>query len=104
VRDDLTSMLRMLTFLMAARRTMGLHAGTTIELTPFLAAWGEIDWGSDFLPELLVPEGFDRLFEHNEFKTERRTALAAAESPFASQRGGKTAQGQDAEAARESGH
>lgn len=89
---DLSSTLRMLVFLLAARRTLGMVEGQKIDLAPRIALWDKIDWGSDILPDIPVPEGFDALFHHHEFasrpmqpKHNELQSTAAVPSPFASQ-------------------
>lgn len=85
IKNDLSSTLRMLSYILAARRVFSLKENQTIELTPYLSAWRSIDWTQNTLPQIPTPESFDREFFKNEFKTKEVEKPKRRASPFASQ-------------------
>jgi len=71
VGNDVTSTMRLLVFLLSARRTLGLKENQTIDLLPYIKQWDQIDWEaaqeSGEMPEIPVPDGFDLEFQMKEF-------------------------------------
>jgi len=65
VRDDPSATLRMLVFLLATRRVLGLRPNQKVDLLMLIRTWDKIDWESPTLPELPRPPEFDaKLFQH----------------------------------------
>ena len=67
IGTDTTSTLRLLTFVLAARRVFGMAENSRINLAPFLTEWQNIDWSSDVLPDIPIPKNFDATFMQREF-------------------------------------
>jgi len=72
VVDDASSTLRLLTFVLSARRLLGLKENQTIDLFPHIKQWDHIDWEgarkSGEMPDIPIPEGFDLDFQKTEFE------------------------------------
>lgn len=94
VGTDLTSTLRLLVYVLAARRVLGLKEGMKIDLAPYISKWDQIDWEGESLPNIPIPEGFDLQFQHKEFMTQKvaqqadeptTTEMLEVANPFASQ-------------------
>lgn len=91
IGSDLTSTLRMLVFLLAARRVLGMVEGEKIDLIPKISLWENIDWSSDLLPDIPMPADYKGDFHYKEFPNRLRKqkespwSAAAAPNPFASQ-------------------
>jgi len=82
ISEDVSSTLRLLTFVLAARRVLGLKENQHIDLMPYITKWSEIDWEhaveNGQLPDIPVPESFDLNFQIAEF-----TAMGvAAQTPL----------------------
>jgi len=71
VGDDVTSTMRLLVFLLSARRILGLKENQKIDLLPYIKQWDKIDWDavleSAEMPDIPVPDGFDLNFQMKEF-------------------------------------
>jgi len=94
IGSDISSTLRLLVFVLAARRVLGLKENSTIDLVPYISKWDNINWEGEELPDIPIPEGFDLGFQHREFATHKTiqhhresnpTALPSVINPFASQ-------------------
>ena len=94
IGPDTTSTLRLLVFLLAARRVLGMKENSKIDLVRYISKWDQIDWEGDTLPEIPIPEGFDLGFQHREFVTQKVSQQQTAKviptsvtvvNPFASQ-------------------
>lgn len=90
IGSDLTSTLRLLVFLLAARRVLGMVPGQKIDLTPRILMWDKINWDTDVLPELHITDDYDPMFHHLEFALvggahKPAPTNASADNPFASQ-------------------
>lgn len=78
VGSDVSSTLRLLVFILAARRVLGLTENARIDLVPFIAQWDKIEWDGETIPQIPVPEGFDLNFQMKEFVTPRATSPTSA--------------------------
>ena len=94
IGSDTTSTLRLLVFVLAARRVLGMKENSKIDLARYISKWDQINWEGETLPEIPIPEGFDLGFQHREFTTQRViqqqvaseiVTPVAAINPFASQ-------------------
>ena len=93
IGHDASSTLRLLTFVLASRRVLGMVENTKIDLVPFLTEWNKIDWSSDSLPDIPIPSQFDPTFMQREFITTTskpqnqpaKNSESIAANPFASQ-------------------
>lgn len=81
IGQDHGSLLRMLTLCLAARHVLGMVENSTINLSPYIAAWDKIDWAfSDRLPEVVMPAEFDGEFKQREFVNFRGARTQAVSS------------------------
>jgi len=75
IAGDVTSTMRLLTFLYATRRVLALKENHTIDLQPYIKAWDAIDWDlanqTREIPEIPLPEEFDQEFQMNEFSEDK---------------------------------
>jgi len=78
VGSDVSSTLRLLVFILAARRVLGLTENARIDLVPFIAQWDKIEWDGETIPQIPVPEGFDLNFQMKEFVPPRATSPTSA--------------------------
>lgn len=69
--DSLLSTLRLLCFNLANRRVFALKENADIQLDSFVMAWKDINWYSDTIDEIPVPEDYDNQFLQNEFVSKR---------------------------------
>lgn len=67
IGSDTTSTFRLLVFLLAMRRVLGLKEGQTIDLRGYVDAWDRLDWTNDTLPDIPIPEGYDLQYQLQEF-------------------------------------
>lgn len=76
IGQDIGSTLRLLTYVLATRRVLGLHEGQHIDLLPLMRTWDEIRWDTPNgeLPEVPLAAGYDRKIFFHEFN-EPSTAL-----------------------------
>jgi len=82
IGDDITSTMRLLVFLLSARRVLGLKENQTIDLYPHIRQWDSIDWEgaqeSGEVPEIPLPEGFDLDFQRKEFISDLQRKIIPA--------------------------
>jgi len=78
IADDVTSTMRLLTFLYATRRVLALKENHTIDLLPYIKAWDTINWDladqTREMPEIPLPEEFDLEFQMSEFSEDKPVA------------------------------
>lgn len=87
--QNIASSMRLLCFSLANRRVFALREGETINLDPLLKEWKHINWYSDMINDIPVPDDFNNGFMRNEFNEikatqDRQPREKERASPFAS--------------------